>query len=295
MQRRAFLMSTLGAGVFGARRAWPQAGSGDPLYQQLLTDRRRFGRVIHLYGDSIFHGWALGQFADDTPPTHPLHAFRAPASMANLILEENGVRTRFAYGGVAIGDPASPDLLRSRAEAGVIRAGDVVALEDAGDHNEDPGSYEKEWQALRAAVTDRQAVTAVLMSMFDYHPDPRYQYDAPFGGVTMNQAIRAAARARGGPGKCVWLDMNAAMDAWRSFAQASDGVAVMHEDGIHPNVWGQMLLSGELLKVAGLRPHIRTVGSVVTAARRNYPALAYGSATFTADRAESYTRRCLLS
>jgi hypothetical protein len=39
----------------------------------------------------------------------------------------------------------------------------------------------------------------------------------------------------------------------RSAAQIVNGVALMHPDGIHPNVWGQMVIAGEIL----IRPRAR--------------------------------------
>src|SRR3546814_19826422 len=80
----------------------------------------------------------------------------------------------------------------------------------------------------------------------------------------MNQATYAAATADlGCIGQTIWLDMNAKMDQWRNAALTADGDNVIHEDGIHPNVWGQMLMTGEIMKAIGLRPYIADVPSAL--------------------------------
>src|SRR3546814_17858908 len=112
----------------------------------------------------------------------------------------------------------------------------------------------------------------------------------------MNQATYAAATADlGCIGQTIWLDMNAKMDQWRNSALTADGVNVIHEDGIHPNVWGQMLMTGEIMKAIGLRPHIADVPSALALAEANYPALASGGPGFTAHRARSSAPHCLMT
>ena len=241
----------------------------------------------------------LRDFPEALDPAHPLYAFRSIPSMANAALQDNGCTVRFAYGGAAIGDPAAPQTIRDRIAAGVIRSGDVVVFEDAGSHGSDPAAYCAQWQALRAAAGDRHDITVVMMSMFDYltNPElmPAYQYDVAIGGMTMNQATYAAARADlGCIGQTLWLDMNAKMDQWRNSALNGDGVNVIHPDGIHPNVWGQMLMVGEIMKAVGLRPYIADVPSAMALAQANYLALAYGGPNFTANRAREYAKHCLM-
>ena len=44
----------------------PLSGAGplDPTYGNITANRDAFGRVLHLYGDSLFRGYALGRFPD---------------------------------------------------------------------------------------------------------------------------------------------------------------------------------------------------------------------------------------
>lgn len=153
LSRRSVLLGGLGCLVSSPALAWQ-----DEWYSALLNDRGRHDRIIHLYGDSIFHGWALRDFPEALDPAHPLYAFRSIPSMANAALQDNGCTVRFAYGGAAIGDPAAPQTIRDRIAAGVIRSGDVVVFEDAGSHGSDPAAYCAQWQALRAAAGDRHDI-----------------------------------------------------------------------------------------------------------------------------------------
>src|SRR3546814_543469 len=123
ISRRSVLLGGLGCLVATPAFAWV-----DEWYSTLLTDRGRHDRIVHLYGDSISHGWGLGSFPEEQDPAHPLRGFRSIPSMANMALEDNGLAVRFAYGGAAIGDPAAPQTIRDRIAAGVIRSGDVVVF-----------------------------------------------------------------------------------------------------------------------------------------------------------------------
>lgn len=300
LSRRAALLGGICCLLPTVARA--QSGPLDPLYGEILVDRDRRGRVIHLYGDSIARGYGLGIFADQVDQPHPLYELRSIGSTANIVLAENGRKDVFAYGGAAIVEgETTAEVIRERVASGVIRSGDVVVIEDAGKHSCDPGDYADKIADLREAITEQHDITAIFMTMFDY-PDgsnlasnPDYQYDLPFGGETINQAIaEAVTEDRDYVGQSRLLDMNARMDQWRSSALAIDGVPVMRPDGIHPNVWGQMRMAGEILKAAGLRPYLSTTESVQTIARVNYQALAYGAAGFTASRAAAYASNCLL-
>lgn len=303
MNRRAFLAGL--AASLAAPRAFAQAGGADPWYATLLADRGRHAKAIHLYGDSIARGFALKQFADEVSSSHPMYGFRSIAAMANALLADNGLPHVVAYGGLALtyvdgGYATGINGIKARVASGVIRSGDVVVIEDAGAHGCDPDEYEAVLLDLRRAVTGSHDVTCILMSMFEYQIPPNsvppsYQWDHRFGGRSMNDAIRAAAEAElDAVGQTLFLDMNSAMDQWRYSAMSIDGVEVMHSDGIHPNVWGQMRMTGEILKIAGLRPYLSVDVTNRALAQENYQALAYGAPSFTASRAGVYATNCLL-
>lgn len=278
--------------------AHAQSGGADAICTAAIANRAQYGRLIHFYGDSIARGYGLGVFADQVDPAHPLYAFRSVASMANWALEINGRSERVAYcGGI------STTAITARISAGVIQAGDMVVLEDAGDYAAGPNSYYANvmWPARQAAA--QSGVTVVMMSMFEYCHDGNmacgtaFQYDTAIGAQgTLNDATRRAAlvaangNASGSvlPGVTRFIDMNWVMDSWRSSALSVDGVDVMLSDGVHPNVWGQMKMAREILGVAGLRSYLANVDPIQDLAEAHYADLAYGSATFTGSRARAY-------
>lgn len=285
--------------------AYAQAGTADATCTQILANRSSIaGPVVHLYGDSIFRGAALGQFEDGDnalDPAHPLYAFRSPASMANWALSHNNRPERFAYcGGI------SPSNITARIASGVIRAGDFVVLEDAGAYEAGPNAYYSFWWSVRQAA-NAAGVTVVMMSMFEYCTGSNMacsmQFDAQMMGQgTLNDATRRAALVTANPvnasGNALtspvrFIDMNWVMDAWRNSALSVDGVDVMRGDGVHPNVWGQMKMVQHILAVAGLRSAITNTTPLEDLAAANVSALSYGSTTFNATRARTYVATML--
>lgn len=285
--------------------SFAQAGTADATCTQILANRNSINApVVHLYGDSIMRGAALGKFEDgDDPldPADPLYAFRSPASMANWALSHNGRAERVAYCG-----PISATTIQSRIASGIIRAGDTVVLEDAGAYEAGPNAYYSFWWSVRQAAS-ASGVTLVMMSMFDYCTGQNMacsmQYDIAVGTQgTLNDATRRAALVTANPvnasGSALnatlrFIDMNWIMDAWRNSALSVDGVDVMRGDGVHPNVWGQMKMVQHMLAAAGLRAAVTNTTPLEDLAAANYQTLAYGSQTFTAARARSYVAAML--
>ena len=263
----------------------PLSGAGplDPTYGHITANRDAFGRVLHLYGDSLFRGFALGVFADDAPPTQAvadkLWDFRSPAAMINLLCEGQGL-SRAPDGGVTGGPlvaayaglAGQPDAglvavvangLRRSIDQEIIRAGDVVALIGAGAHNGDPEDYFRNWLLLRRTVLAAKA-TLIMFDMFDYDKPfiareevAFYCYDALYSGrlsgvaQSHNEATRMAARANcGGRGRTILYGARHAMDRFRAEMAARYAVPVMRRDGIHPHIWGQWLLAGMIAWVA---------------------------------------------
>lgn len=286
--------------------------SGDALCVDVVRHRNAHGAIVHLYGDSIARGKALERYEDGADPLdleHPLYAFRSIASTANWALEHNGRPERFAYCGAI-----NTDTIASRIASGVIRAGDTVVLEDAGRYRRGVADYYDFMLRARQAA-EAPGVTVVMMTMFDYcvganmacaNPDAQYdraRSNGPDDTGTLNSATRGAAtirfsstRARDParrPGRTVLIEMNTIMDDWRSSALSMDGVNVMDNDGVHPNVWGQMKMTQHILAAAGLRPYIADVDPLQDLAEANYQTLAYGSASFTPDRARTYVAQML--
>jgi hypothetical protein len=298
------VLFVLAALVTAASCGKPQ--SGFAACDHMMNNRRDYGTVVHLYGDSISRGRAVGQFEDgETPlnPGHPLYRFRSIASMANWALEHNGRAERFVYCG-----NIEPDVIRALIRSRVIRAGDTIILEDAGDYTAGPRAYYAFWRRVREAAS-AEGVKVVMMTMFDYCRggnmacDPAMQYDTPIGAQgTLNDATRRAAGLTANPvapnghafdGALHLIDMNWVMDAWRASALSIDGVDVMLPDGVHPNVWGQMKMTQHYLAAAGLSQYVVDVDPMQDLAEEHHRLLAYGSTTFTGERARTYVAAML--
>ncbi|MDR9813118.1 hypothetical protein [Rhizobium hidalgonense] len=271
-----------------------------------------YRRHIHLIGDSISKGYALGAYSEQiiaNGPSDPRTAillFASISSMANNVLFENGIRDEFWYTGVPAVNLSS-DLstttatIRSMIAAGTIRSGDAVVVEDAGPHCQDPDLYQSQWEQLRAAVVDRFDITLVMMSMFSYpNAAADSQYTTLFGTApnqrTMNAGTLAAYQATipNERGQTLWIDMKTAMDNWRSAAKSVDNVDVMLVDDIHPNVWGQALMVGKILEALQYRPYLNDCNGLKNLAYNQYGQLKYGSTTFTALRSFQYMAQCIL-
>lgn len=261
-------------------------------------------RTVHFYGDSISRGYAVGEF--EPPTTHPLYLFRSPASMLQAVLDANGIGDRAEYGTWLIGarplaDRAEtsyrPEYIREAFASGTIRPNDVVVLEDAGPHGGDPDWYRATLTSLRAEITEHHDVTCLIVSTPDYPPaPPECQWDRPLNGaVSMNQAVKEAALLdRPSMGRTVLIDLDAVMDARRATSIATDGVDLMHRDGIHFNVWGQLLFVGLVLHAAGYSDRIATLEPIAATAAAHSGSLAYGASAFSADRARQYVDWLLL-
>jgi hypothetical protein len=290
LSRRHFLYSSALSPLLAVAAAPDRAGF------QPIDARWLDGPPVHLFGDSISRGYALEDHAEKIPESNRLYEFRSIASMANLVLRDNGHDALFAFAGEAVGENAKPRAVEKYIGDGLVRPGDIVVITDAGDYRGGPRAYLRELAELRRIVTERQNITCIMMTMFDYPPaGPEFQFDRPVDGMTRNDAIRAAASERQPyEGRTILLDLNEEMDRLRASALRQDGVDVVLKDGIHPNVWGQMLITGEILKAAGFRRHLAHADTAVSIAKANWKDLAYDSKRFSAKRAEQLVRHCLL-
>ncbi|HWL71594.1 MAG TPA: hypothetical protein VNS22_24885 [Geminicoccus sp.] len=297
-----------------------QSGGMEPYYHEIIQNRGRYGKVCHLFGDSIMRGWALGEFWDGekVDPTrngngpegvssvqgHPLSCwYSIAACMRDLAVENRQNRLGIGYAG-----GADPSMVRALVENGTIRTGDYVIFEDAGDHGADPVAYFHKVRNWRQSVINRVNATCILMTMFDYRPFrgqyPNMEYDRRYrildGRIlSTNDAIRMAASSiywkRGQPlGRTILIDMNRRMDEWRNYCLAHSRLDPIHTDGVHPNCWGQWLMVREILQAMG-RADLRTVRIErnVQRASENWQFLGYGTARpdWSPDRAAFHLRR----
>lgn len=304
---RRDVMAGLGAALASqgpAASAFGQAGSLERRYLKIVASRARYGRVCHLFGDSIMYGWALGRFPEggEIDPAsnatvgsggrlasdHPLYAWRSIAAAMRQVAAEN----RLGRFGVGYAGSSLIPMIKSLVAVGTIRAGDWVVLEDAGLHGGDPLGYFRKMRQWRRAVVDNVAATCIMMTMFDYGPhggdlpDAEFDRRYPVGGGRMlsaNDAIRMAANSvywhdAPPPGRTVLIDMNRQMDAWRTRSLRTHGIDPVHPDGIHPNCWGQWLMIREIL--AAMRgPDLATltIEEPLRLARENWRFLGYGT------------------
>ncbi len=180
----------------------------------------------------------------------------------------------------ALGQPFPKDVevqaahLAALAKDGVIRDGDVVILEDAGFHGQNPDAYEANWLVLGRAVLENVAATVVMCDMFDAIPDgsimgvpaEAFRFEAlfpskvPEGKRSHNQALRAAAAKLAAlpdsKGKLVLLDLRSRMNAFKAALAAELGGEAIMPEGIHPSPWGVAFMSREYLRVTGIAPQL---------------------------------------
>jgi len=252
---------------------YAQPGSPDPFYNELARARDSYGRVIHLFGDSIMRGYGTGVFADTMQESDKLYVLRSPASMINIIANENALQIFAAYGG-PIGLPENcadgAARIKQLSDALIIRPGDIVVIEDAGDHNGNVKQYEACMRKLRAAVVRLKSVTLLLMTVFDATVE-RYSergfpwhmksFDIPFKGYSHNDAIIRAASTPQDKGHTLLIDINRILDRVRAYNLLLYDFDILMDDKIHLNVLGQLHLVCEILRAAGLyRDDLRLAG-----------------------------------
>jgi lysophospholipase L1-like esterase len=225
----------------------------DPSFTAVGGARGGYQRVVHLYGDSLMRGKALRRFPEDFTAdqrlAEPNWSFRSPAAMLNTTSWRAGAVAVFA-GNTGQPNEAFVDLLRRRVAGRIIRAGDVVVLEDSGRHNGDPATYASHWLALRRALANAD-VTIIMITVPDAItrdelggvPADYYRYDVAFDGLTHNGATRNAAQAPlPGRSRTILVEMNETLEA----------PGRLNPDGVHPNIYGQCIMAAAIAAAAEL-------------------------------------------
>jgi len=218
-------------------------------------------------------------------PLWPMHSIATAmnflfASSGLLDTPDKGVtipsaRVVASYGG-SLGLPFPKDVegraafLAKAVESGLIRDGDILFLEDAAFHGQDPDAYEGYWMTLGQAVLSRAAVTVIMCDMFDTIPDGQvmgfpaeaFRFEALYPSASLgrprshNQALRdAAAKLATWPeskGKLVFMDLRRRMDAFRQALESELGAKAIMPEGIHPSPWGVAFMVREILRASGL-------------------------------------------
>lgn len=209
-------------------------------------------QVIHFYGDSIAQG-VIFYKCEDEINIDQLKPFNRIQDLANILLIENGItpnmlRVRYAR---------SQDVKRMQTELslGIIKDGDIILFEDAGQHENNVTSRRKKFIDIKRVIEKSgRDVTLILTTMFDYKPSQEYpdsEYDIIVGnsGLTMNDVVRSIAS----DGLCSLLDWNKEMDLAVEVLNRKFRISPMYPDGIHPNAFGKLLLSVSILNHIGVQ------------------------------------------
>ena len=218
-------------------------------------------------------------------PLWPMHSLASAmnflfAASGLLTTPDNGTtipdaRVVASYAG-SLGLPFPKDVaqrsefIAKSIESGLIRDGDILVLEDAAFHGQDPDAYEGYWMGIGQTILSRAAVTVVMCDMFDAIPDGQvmgfpadaFRFEALYPSASLgrprshNQALRdAAAKLAAWPeskGKLVFIDLRRRMDAFRQALETELGAKAIMPEGIHPSPWGVAFMVRELLRETGL-------------------------------------------
>jgi len=256
-----------------------------------------------------------------TDPLWPMHSLASSLNFqfaaAGLLDTPDGgdtvpaARLVAAYAG-ALGQPFPKEVevraaqLAGLAKDGVIRDGDVVILEDAGFHGQDPDAYEANWLVLGRAVLENVGAVVIMCDMFDAIPDgsimgvpaEAFRFEAlfpskvPEGKRSHNQALRAAAAKLAAlpdsKGKLVLLDLRPRMDAFKAALAAELGGEAIMPEGIHPSPWGVAFMGREYLRAAGLAPQLTNPAPYVDMLAANAGRLSQPGRPAPADKARPF-------
>ena len=204
--------------------------------------RGEYRRLVHMYGDSIARG------RDGEAYPSPLNRIQ---DIANILLAENG----YAPEELFVRCPYSQDIEKMRTElaSGIIDDGDTIVYEDAGPHENDVIARRQRFQSIKRVVKESgRKVSLVFTTIFDYCGQAcrgATEYDALIGtsGLTMNDVVRSATS----DGFCSLWDWNKEMDE-AVLKLGRFEVSPIYSDGIHPNVFGNLVLASSLLNHIGI-------------------------------------------
>jgi hypothetical protein len=141
-------------------------------------------------------------------------------------------------------------LVAARCAAGEIGPEDWIFYEDAGPHGANYQAYRRKLAGICAAAAGAKR-RVFLMTMFDYKPSiPESRYDDPTRDVpsrSINDAIRDEAAAQ----RVALIDMDRHMDQLQAHLKEQGWGSTCHRDGIHPNVFGNLMMALVLLRALG--------------------------------------------
>jgi len=224
------------------------------------------GRLI-LMGDSITRGHAFGDYTNPSP-------LRSLYGIGGILLKENlpyGVemdRLPKVWEGLnPDGTPKTVDTLagelRVNTAKGLVHPGDWLVYEDAGEINmvvhpapwpDEKNMYGRQREALRGLLEEARKTSGLdrvlMMTMFDYKPNHAWsEWDSSLddGVHTGNDSIRDEAKEFG----VRVIDMNRIMDRANDYVLAAGWGRMVAPDGIHPNVFGNYVMTLAILGTLG--------------------------------------------
>lgn len=197
---------------------------------------------ISFHGDSIFRGYGMAQF-EHPNPINSITRILGELIAKDIVEVRTGAQT--AEG------------IWDEVTSGKVGDGDIAIFENAGPHFNDDDYYRTWIHMIHRALTwdsqsNREMTTKVYFStMFSYSTDIRLynsDYSTPVnGGLSINQVITDYGSTNGLP-VFKWKDM---MDAAKL---AMPDIKFVHDDGIHPTVFGNLLMAYSIYYQLNLGP-----------------------------------------
>lgn len=266
---------------------------GSAFSDLVIADRGSYGVVHALCGDSIARGFALGVFEDAVDPGDPLYNFRSIEATLNWALQANGRSERIMW--LTAFDQTS---ITGFINSGVILPGDTVICEDAADPGLTTLDYTTKWRSVRDAVTglnrDFIGITSAdwpgSLGSLPEHQFDRLRFIDSADSHSFNASIRAGV-TRPFDRRAKLIDANLHLDTFRRAALETDGVAIVNNDGIHVNVWGQTRLAGLIAEGLDLLQYLTDLDALQDVAEAEVASLQYGS-SITGARAREYVSLC---
>lgn len=218
-------------------------------------------RIYWLIGDSVFRGYATKSL--DVPVVDRLKPLCHPESIVNIIAASNSSDLRAIFSGALMLSHITEMLMDE------VQPQDVVAFQDAGLHCQSLEAHLHYIRMMRSLCLDLKPIPTVLLTIPSADPaTAAYRFDVPVaGGKTINDVIREAAIApHPHLSRCRLLDLDAIFNKVHLWAREEYGITLLLDDGIHPNVWGNLVLGIGLSLAAGiglsnLEPLARVVSS----------------------------------
>ena len=236
--------ATLAAALFCLACGLPAIGADTARFRNLRGTR------VWLMGDSITKGWGFGRY-DHPSPLCRVQDISQMLMQANVSAYPQVIRLNYDGPSTEENDlkyAADPSLLvKEKIADKTIKRKDWLIYEDAGPNDGSYATYREKLSKI-AKEARRAGLKVHFMTMFDYNPGLAFStYDTPTTDVaskTINDAIRDEAIAQ----KIEVIDMNRAMDQLQEHLSSAGYGSTCFPDGIHPNVFGNWLMTCVLIR-----------------------------------------------